>query len=136
VDQTRALVFAYVASLLTMLALDAAWLSLMYKQLYKPGLRTIMRDAPSLPPAILFYLLYAFGITVLVVANAASSASLSRALLFGALLGLVAYGTYDLTNHATVRGWPLTLTVADMAWGACMTAIASMAGYFAARTFG
>ncbi len=119
-----------------MLALDAAWLGTMYRRLYKPSLGAVLRDTPFLPPAILFYLLYAFGVTVLVVAGAASSASLSRAIMMGALLGVVAYGTYDLSNFATLRAWPLALTVVDMAWGAFATAIAASAGYFAARTFG
>jgi uncharacterized membrane protein len=72
----------------------------------------------------------------LVVAGAAASGSMSRALGLGALLGLVAYGTYDLTNHATLRDWPLSLTIADMAWGSFVTSMSALAGYYAARTFG
>jgi uncharacterized membrane protein len=119
-----------------MLALDAAWLGTMYSRLYKPSLGELLRESPFLPPAIAFYLLYALGVTVLVVAGAAASASMPRALILGALLGLVAYGTYDLSNYATIRHWPLTLTIADMAWGAFATSMSALAGYLAARTFG
>jgi uncharacterized membrane protein len=136
VDNIRALVFAYIASLLTMLALDAAWLGTMYRRLYKPALGDMLRETPFAPPAIAFYLLSTLGVTVLVVAGAAASASLSRAIVFGGLLGLVAYGTYDLSNYATLRAWPLTLTVADIAWGAFVTSMSALAGYYAARTFG
>jgi uncharacterized membrane protein len=119
-----------------MLALDAAWLSAMYGRLYKPGLGDMLRETPFAPPAIAFYLLYALGVTILVVAGAAASASVSRAFMLGGLLGLVAYGTYDLSNYATLRAWPLMLTITDMAWGAVVTAISATAGYYAARTFG
>lgn len=135
VDQLRALAAAYVASLIAFLVLDAIWLSLSYRHLYKPGLGPMLRDAPMLAPAIAFYLLYALGITVLITAAAPADSSAIRALGLGALLGLVAYGTYDLSNLATLRGWPVMLTIADMGWGAIVTALSAGAGLWAARMF-
>lgn len=129
----RALSLAYLASLISFLALDAAWLTTMYGRLYKPGLGAMLREQPSIAPAALFYLLYAAGVTLLVVASASSA---TRALGAGALFGLVAYGTYNLTNYATLRNWPLTVTAADMLWGAFATALAAAAGYWAARLLG
>lgn len=134
-DHLRALLFAYVASLAAFLALDALWLGSMYERLYKPSIGALLRDTPAMAPAALFYLLYALGLTVLVIATAPAGSSIFRAMGLGAVLGLVAYGTYDLSNYATLRGWPLLLTIADMAWGTFATALAAGAGLWAARTF-
>ncbi|HEY8579770.1 MAG TPA: DUF2177 family protein, partial [Beijerinckiaceae bacterium] len=79
------------------------------------------------------YLLYVGAIVVFAVAPAAAADRASTALLYGAMLGLVAYGTYDLTNHATLKAWTTTLTVVDMSWGATLTALSAVIGFLAAR---
>jgi len=125
---------AYAATAVTFLAIDFVWLSLMASRLYRPQLGGMLLDQPNLVVAGLFYLVYAAGIVVLVVLPAFGARSLLMALGLGALLGLVAYGTYDITNLATLKGWSVTVTIVDMAWGMTITAIASMAGYLALRT--
>ena len=80
-----------------------------------------------------FYLLYAFGVVMLAVKSALRRDSLRHALQRSALLGLVAYGTYDLTNWATLQGWPAQLALIDLAWGTFLTAAAGTMGYVAAR---
>ena len=99
------------------LALDAAWLTLMSGRLYRPALGSLMRDDIALAPAIVFYLVYVSVLTVLVVAPAAAAGKGSRALFHGALIGLAAYATYNLTNAATLKGWPNLITFVDWTWG-------------------
>jgi uncharacterized membrane protein len=114
----------------TMLALDAAWLMSMTPRFYKPRLGGLMAEAPSPAPAVVFYLLYVAAIVALAVLPALDG-GWNRLLANAALLGLTAYGTYDLTNQATLKGWPLSVTLADMAWGVVATTAAACAGYVA-----
>lgn len=127
---------AVVATLLSMGVLDAIWLSTMTTRLYRRELSGLLLDAPSWAPAVAFYLLYAVGVVVLVVHPALEGEwPLGQVVALGALLGLVAYGTYDLTNQATVRGWSMVVTVVDMAWGASLTAVVAATAITAARRF-
>jgi uncharacterized membrane protein len=121
---------AYAATLACFLSVDAIWLTQTTGWLYRPLIAPLLADSVALAPAVLFYLLYAAGIVGLAVRP---SGRWQDALARGALLGLVAYGTYDLTNHATLKGWPLAITLADMTWGTLLTALAALAGYLASR---
>ena len=128
---------AYGASLVTLLVFDAGWLSLMLKRVYKPLLGDLLSPNPLFGVAALFYLLYAVGVVVFAVDPALLvKSSVVTALGHGALLGFIAYATYDLTNMATLRGWSGTLTVIDMTWGAVLTGIAAAVAYLAAARFG
>ncbi len=127
---------AAAATLVTMGVLDAIWLTTMTTRLYRRQLSGLLLDAPSMVPALAFYLLYAIGVLVLVVRPALDGDwPLSRVVAVGALLGLVAYGTYDLTNQATVRGWSMVVTIVDMAWGASLTAVVAAIAIVVARRF-
>ena len=129
-------VVAAVVTVVAMGVLDAIWLATMTARLYRRQLSGLLLDSPSLAPAIAFYLLYAVGVVVLVVRPALDGEwPLSRAVAMGALLGLVAYGTYDLTNQATIRGWSMVVTVVDMAWGASLTAVVAAMAIIVARRF-
>lgn len=119
---------AIVVSAVTMLVLDGIWLSLMASRLYRPGLGGMLRDSFALPPAIVFYVVYVVGFTVLAVLPGLSAGRWTAALWRGAVFGFVAYATYDLTNLATLRGWPLSVTLADLAWGTVLTALAAASG--------
>lgn len=127
------LVVAYFATGIVFLAIDAVWLSTMASRFYKPQLGDLMTNQPSWPAAVLFYLLYVAGVVLFVVQPALGSGRWSSALVMGALFGLVAYGTYDLTNQATLRDWPALLTVVDLAWGTVLTAVAATAGFLITR---
>lgn len=131
----KTLLTAYAAAALAFLAVDAVWLSTMADLLYRPLLGDLLAPQFRLGPAILFYVIYIGGIVFFAVRPALATGRLSTAALQGAALGFVAYGTYDLTNHATLRDWPAIITVADMIWGTLLTATASIAGYAAARRF-
>jgi len=124
-------VVAYVGSAVAMLALDAIWLTTMVPRLYKPALGDLLADPPNLPVAAVFYLLYVVGIVFFAVLPSVEHRSWLAALGTGALLGLVAYGTYDFTNLSTLKNWPLTLSLVDVAWGAVVTSLAALAGYTA-----
>ena len=127
---------AVIATLLSMGALDAIWLGTMTSRLYRKQLSGLLLDTPSWAPALAFYLLYAVGVVVLLVRPALEGEwPLGRVVAVGALLGLVAYGTYDLTNQATVRGWSVIVTAVDMAWGASLTAVVATIAVTAARRF-
>ena len=127
---------AAAVTLVTMGVLDVIWLTTMTTRLYRRQLSGLLLDTPSMGPALAFYLLYAIGVLVLVVRPALEGDwGLGRVVASGALLGLVAYGTYDLTNQATVRGWSMVVTVVDMAWGASLTAVVAAIAIVVARRF-
>ena len=116
---------AYSATLVTFLLLDGIWLGLLMAPTYRELLGPLMLEKPLLLPAAVFYCLYVFGCVVFVVLPALNW---QRAAKMGALLGLVAYGTYDLTNWATLRGWSVQVSLMDWAWGTFATAVACSVG--------
>lgn len=120
---------AYFAVLLPLLALDGIWLGLVSSAFYRKYLGHILAERFTLWPAAIFYPLYAFGILVFAVTPALSAGSVWSAFFRGALLGLVAYGAYDLTNQATLARWPITVTLVDLAWGTLVTATVSAIAY-------
>lgn len=129
-------VIAYLATAVVFLALDALWLSQLALGIYRRELGSLLLDSPNLAVAGLFYLIFILGLVFLAVLPGVDAGSWWRALWMGALLGLVAYGTYDITNLSTLRGWSLTVTVLDLAWGTVLSAAAATAGYVAVAAFG
>jgi len=124
---------AYVTVTIVFVLLDAAWLTVMGPVLYKPALGDILADKVRLAPAIVFYLLYPIGIAIFAVLPALRAGSVGHAAMYGALFGLFAYATYDLTNAATLRQWTTQITLADMAWGAIATGLAATISVVACR---
>jgi len=120
----------YAATLIGFLIIDFIWLGFVATKFYKEYLGDMMLEKPHLGVAFLFYALYAAGIVLIAVLPGLDARSWSKAALLGAALGLVAYGTYDLTNYATLKNWPLTVTLVDLTWGAAMTAAGATIGYF------
>ena len=118
---------AYAAAAVVFLALDAVWLTTMAERLYRPALGRLMLDRFEVAPAIAFYTLYVAGIVVFAVLPGLEARRWTTALGLGAMLGLVAYATYDLTNQATLRGWAWKVTIADLCWGTFVTAAAAAA---------
>ena len=131
-----AYVVAYVASAIAFVAADAAWLTLAGPRLYRPIIGPLLSGKVNGGAAVAFYLMYLAGMIFLAVAPALRSGQWRTAALNGLVLGLVAYGTYDLTNQATLRLWSTRLTLADMAWGGVVTALAAVIGFLAARKAG
>ncbi|MET0383882.1 MAG: DUF2177 family protein [Burkholderiaceae bacterium] len=116
----------WLAVVVAMMALDAIWLGVVATPLYLRGIGHLMADRPNFVAAALFYLLYAIGVTVFVVRPRAPGDRRGAA-LYGALFGLAAFVAYDLTNLATLRGWPVGLSVVDIAWGCVNTGVAATA---------
>lgn len=132
----KKLLAAYVAALVVMLALDFVWLSLTGDPLYRHVLGDLLLENFNVVPAALFYLLYGVGIVIFAIAPAFDSPAWTTALVRGALFGVFAYATYDLTNQATLKNWSTVLTIADVTWGAVLTGAAATAGYLVGRTWG
>lgn len=119
------LALLYVLQLVIFAAIDAVWLTSLIDRAYRPLIGEILADRPRLAPAIAFYLLYAAGLTLFAAAPAVREGGWTRAAVMGALLGLFAYGTYDLTNYATVRAWGLRITLLDLAWGVVLSGVST-----------
>lgn len=119
----------YLISLFVFLGIDAVWLSFIAKNFYAQKLGHLMAKNPNLVAAGIFYLLFVFSLMVFVLVPALKNNSLSQAVIYGALFGLVTYATYDLTNLATIRDWPLTVTIVDMIWGTALSASVSAVSY-------
>lgn len=123
----KTFIVAYAACLLVMLAIDAVWLAVMSKRFYPARIGHLLADKPRLLPAGIFYLIYILGPTLLVVVPAVNEGTgYLKVFLYGALLGLVAYGTYDLTNQATLTDWPTLVTLVDLTWGTLLTGAVSL----------
>jgi uncharacterized membrane protein len=120
---------AYAVVLVVIVVLDVLWLGLLAKDLYKREMGGLMADSVRIVPVALFYLLYPLALVYLALFSA--PAAWPEALLRSAVLGLAAYGAYDLTNLAIVRGWPVRLSLIDWAWGAIAAGAAGVAGYWA-----
>lgn len=132
----KTVIIAYLAAGVAFLIIDAIWLTIMADALYRPLLGDRLEPQFHLAPAVAFYLIYIGGIVFFAVMPALAGGGLAKAVLNGAALGLVAYATYDLTNHATLRDWPLAVTLADIPWGMFVTAAGASAGFLAASRFG
>lgn len=134
---SKPFVIAALGMWVTLGLLDFLWLSSATKWLYRPKLGPLLNEQLVWPPALLFYLLFGAGLLAFVLRPALHDGTgLLTVVLWGGFFGLVAYGAYDLTNHATIPNWPLSVTVIDMAWGAFVTAVASGIGLWAGRKWG
>ncbi len=124
----KQVLIAYPVTAVVFLALDAVWLTTMADRLYRPALGRMMLDRFELAPAVAFYSIFIAGLIVFAVLPGLESRRWTTAFGLGALLGLVAYATYDLTNQATLRDWPWRVTIADLCWGTFVTGAAAAAG--------
>ena len=126
----------YAIALPVFFALDMIWLGLIARNFYAKELGLLMRSDINWTAAIIFYLLFIVGLVLFVIAPAVEKGAWTYALMFGALFGLITYATYDLSNLATLKGWPLLVTIVDMAWGAVLAGSVSTATYFIASALG
>ena len=126
---------AYAATAVAFLAIDFVWLGYIARDFYRSQLGDLLADPVNLPAAAVFYLIYVIGVVIFAISPALKSGAWTDALLYGALFGFFCYATYDMTNLATIRNWPLTMTLVDMAWGTALTATAATIGYLVASRF-
>ena len=128
-------VAAYIAAALVFGALDSVWLRWAGPNLYRPAIGEIMADSFRGAPAFVFYLIYIAGMVWFAIRPGIDAGSVGTAMLNGALLGALCYATFDLTSQAVMKVWATHVTLADMAWGAFATAIASGAACWAVLRF-
>lgn len=121
--------FAYVSTIVPLVVLDGIWILILAKGFYARQVGFLFAEKANVVPVLFFYPLYALALLFLAVMPAVSAHSGMEALWRGALIGLAAYGAYDLTNHATISGWPLKMTLVDMGWGVLVSALASVIAY-------
>ena len=126
----------YLIALPVFLAIDMVWLIFVAKSFYAQQIGFLMKTEINWSAAIIFYLLFVVGLVVFVIAPALEKNSWSHALIYGALFGLVAYATYDLTNLATMKNWPVLITIVDLAWGMTVAASVSIVTYLIATKIG
>lgn len=129
----KSLLFGYLAALVTLAILDALWLGVVSREFYKARLGQLLLEQPLWWAAILFYLIHAVGIAVFAVPPAVAAGTWTAAVLYGGLFGFCVYAAYDLTNLATLRGWPMAVSLVDLAWGAVVTAAATLVAFLVVR---
>lgn len=120
----------YLSTLLVFFAVDMIWLGLVARTFYKKHLGFLMAPEVNWYAALIFYFLFILGVLVFVVIPGIRDNDLTMTLIKAALFGLITYATYDLTNLATVKNWPLLITIIDLIWGMVLTTIVSLAGFF------
>ncbi len=126
----------YAIALPVFFAIDMVWLGLVANSFYASQIGFLMKGNINWVAALTFYFLFIIGLVLFVIAPAVEKGSWMHALLYGALFGLITYATYDLTNLATLKDWPLLVTVVDMAWGATLGALVSTVTFFIAAKIG
>lgn len=120
----------YLITLPIFFAIDLIWLGVIAKNFYREHLGNLLKDNVNWTAAIIFYLMFIAGMIIFVISPAIEKNSWMSALIYGALFGLITYATYDLTNLATLKGFPVTVVIADMLWGMILSASVSIISYF------
>ena len=123
----------YFATLIAFFAIDMVWLGLVARTFYQKHLGFLLTPNTNWLAAIIFYLLFILGILVFVVVPGLKDNSLRTTMLYAALFGLITYATYDLTNLATVKNWPLIVTVVDLIWGTVLSVAVSFVSFMAGK---
>jgi uncharacterized membrane protein len=116
--------------------IDIIWIGFIAKSFYAQQIGTLLKADVNWTAAILFYLIFITGLILFVIQPAMDKGSIMHALLYGALFGLVCYATYDLTNLALAKNWPLLVTIVDLMWGAFLAASVSTVTYLIATKIG
>ncbi|MBN8754040.1 MULTISPECIES: DUF2177 family protein [Variovorax] len=124
---------AWAATFVVLLVIDMIWLGVVAKGMYQEGMGDLMSPNPRLAFAGAFYLIYPIGLLLFAIVPGVEAQSVLRAAVLGALFGMFCYGTYDLTNLAVIRNWPLALSFIDIVWGALVSGVAAAAGAVAWR---
>lgn len=132
----RKILISYLLTVVVFFAIDMVWLGLIAKNIYRKYLGFLMRDSVNWPAAIIFYFIFIVGIFIFVIIPSIEKQSAASALFLGAFFGFITYATYDLTNYATLKGFPLNIVFIDLAWGSVLTAVVSLAGFYITKYIG
>ncbi len=121
---------SYGLTLIVFLIVDLVWLGIIAKNLYSKYLGEFMTDSINWTAAIIFYLIFVAGLLIFVIYPSVEKNSVTQVLVLGALFGIITYSTYDLTNLATLKGWPIQIVIIDIIWGSVLSTIVSLSGYY------
>ena len=132
---TKLLIISFIFVSIIFLVIDVVWLSITVKSLYRPALGDLLKDKPVMWAAVLFYIIYMIGVALIILKPALANDSISQALWTGVVFGVVAYGTYNLTNMATVKNWSASIVWIDMLWGGFLTGFSSAVGIYLTKVF-
>jgi len=123
-------ILLYLSLVPTFFLIDFIWLGTLAQKFYQDQIGHLLAKSFNIPAAIIFYLIFIVGIMIFAVLPALESGNWKTATLWGALFGFFTYATYDLTNLATLRDWPLTVVLVDVLWGTILCASVATVGYF------
>jgi uncharacterized membrane protein len=126
----KKLLICYVLTFAVFFIIDMAWLGFIAKDLYKKYLGDFLSEQVNWTAAFIFYLLFVVGVFIFAILPSVEKNSLTSAIILGALFGFFTYATYDLTNLATLKGWPLNIVFIDILWGSLLTGMVSTAGFY------
>lgn len=126
----KKLLICYLLTFAVFFVIDMAWLGFIAKDLYKKYLGDLLSEQVNWTAAFIFYILFILGVFIFAILPSVEKNSLTSAILLGALFGFFTYATYDLTNLATLKGWPLNIVFIDILWGSFLTGIVSTAGFY------
>ena len=126
----KSILISYLLILIVFLVVDLLWLGIIAKNLYQKYLGDFLSDKVNWTAAFIFYFIYVAGISIFAIYPAVNKGSVFNAVLMGALFGIFTYATYDLTNLATLKGWPVPIVFIDILWGAALSAIVSLSGFY------
>ena len=132
---TKLLIISFIFVSTIFLIIDVLWLSITVKSLYRPALGDLLKDTPVMWAAVLFYIIYMIGVALIILKPALANDSILQALWTGVVFGVVAYGTYNLTNMATVKNWSASIVWIDMIWGGFLTGFSSAVGIYLTKVF-
>ena len=132
---TKSLIISFIFVSTIFLIIDVLWLSITVKSLYRPALGDLLKDKPVMWAAVLFYIIYMIGLALIILKPALANDSILQALWTGVVFGVVAYGTYNLTNMATVKNWSASIVCIDMLWGGFLTGFSSAVGIYLTKAF-
>ena len=124
------LIVSYFLTTIVFFAIDMTWLGFIAKDFYRKYLGGFLSNTVNWPAAFIFYFIFIIGIFIFCIMPAIEKQSVSKAIVMGALFGFFTYATYDLTNLATLRNWPLTIVLVDIIWGMFLTAMVSITGFY------
>ena len=129
----KLLITSTLLAALIFLIIDIIWLSFSVKSFYRPNIGHLLVDTPIMWAAALFYIIYVFGLAIVIIEPSLNSQETFKLLFKAFMFGLVAYGTYNLTNMATIKGWSIKVVFVDMIWGGSLTAFSSYFGILLAK---
>ena len=131
----KLLIISFIFVSTIFLIIDVVWLYITVKSLYRPALGDLLKDKPVMWAAVLFYIIYMIGVALIILKPALANDSILQALWTGVVFGVVAYGTYNLTNMATVKNWSASIVWIDMLWGGFLTGFSSAVGIYLTKVF-